>query len=449
MNTRQQKYFYKIINIIEGKGYELVSKTYSGCETPVVVRCKFGNKYKVTPRAIYSGKFLCRCEDCDILPDNMSVQQKIYYDRIIDVANENGGKVLSNRYYKNNIKMKFLCKSGHVFEREPRYVACNKKWCPVCPKSDSDLTNEEKFNKVLVNKCGKLLSSYIRYDVNVEVMCSNGHRWATKPSTIIDGCWCPGCAYNKDTTFKEHLRLKGYELLSEYNGAKEKVTLRCPLGHLWKTRPDSVFVNECYECSVSNRKHSTDFICKVSNKGGEILSDYITMNDDIVLRCDKGHTWTTTPSCICQDTWCPICCERISSGERMVIRYLEKNNITYKKEFSIDIIPKRRFDFYCSVDDNNFIIEYDGRQHFQEVSVFHSEKYTLEDSQRLDIVKTCLAIHRGFNVIRIDHTEIDNIAQHLNKAFELKSKLYVSTPNMYNWLSGRSITQDDIDYANT
>jgi hypothetical protein len=37
----------------------------------------------------------------------------------------------------------------------------------------------------------------------------------------------------------------------------------------------------------------------------------------------------------------------------------------------------------------------------------------------------------GYNVIRIDHTQLDNIETHLSSALHYEARLYLSTPYMY------------------
>jgi hypothetical protein len=53
----------------------------------------------------------------------------------------------------------------------------------------------------------------------------------------------------------------------------------------------------------------------------------------------------------------------------------------------------------------------------------------------IDRMKTFAALYLGYKVVRIDFTQINHITEHFKYAFESDNKLYLSTPNMYYWLS--------------
>lgn len=58
----------------------------------------------------------------------------------------------------------------------------------------------------------------------------------------------------------------------------------------------------------------------------------------------------------------------------------------------------------------------------------------MKKKQQIDIMKTVSAIIEGYHMIRIDYTQINNISSHIEQAFLLKQKLYLSTPKLYGYL---------------
>lgn len=89
---------------------------------------------------------------------------------------------------------------------------------------------------------------------------------------------------------------------------------------------------------------------------------------------------------------------------------LEKHNIKYisQKTFEDCFNPlskgKFRFDFYLP--DYNICIEYDGEQHFQEVSIFKDDLKTI---QYRDKLKNQYCKKHNIDLIRIPYYNIKNI----------------------------------------
>lgn len=72
---------------------------------------------------------------------------------------------------------------------------------------------------------------------------------------------------------------------------------------------------------------------------------------------------------------CPFCSK--SQGERIVSKILTNLGIHYIPEYRHPLISHKRYDFYFQHNDGNYLIEYDGMQHFQDVPFFN-KKTTFE-----------------------------------------------------------------------
>lgn len=77
-----------------------------------------------------------------------------------------------------------------------------------------------------------------------------------------------------------------------------------------------------------------------------------------------GYIWSISPDNLKRGKGCPIC-HKLSKGEYVIYKTLEKYNINYQREYSFPK-SKYRFDFAIFDNSNNlkFIFEYDGIQHF-------------------------------------------------------------------------------------
>lgn len=121
----------------------------------------------------------------------------------------------------------------------------------MCTKSKLDEINLN-INRICEEKGGRVLTEYTCSSDKIEFMCKNGHKWKTRYLTIKSGCWCPKC-------FERPTREK-------------------------------------------------DFVKAVKDKGGTVEGDYIGMNKNIKVKCDKEHIFEIKPrNLLYKDLWCGSC----------------------------------------------------------------------------------------------------------------------------------------------
>ena len=94
----------------------------------------------------------------------------------------------------------------------------------------------------------------------------------------------------------------------------------------------------------------------------------------------------------------------ISKGNSKIIEILNSNNIQYETEKKFNSCKDKRelpFDFYI---ENKYLIEYDGKQHFDKNSIFDYE-YT----HNHDLLKSKWCKENNIPLIRIPYTHYDNL----------------------------------------
>lgn len=102
-------------------------------------------------------------------------------------------------------------------------------------------------------------------------------------------------------------------------------------------------------------------------------------------------------------------CYHISIGEQQIKEILDKNNITYDREFVFPDFINHRYDFALLKDKQPVrLIEFDGEQHFRAVSVW-DKKASFEERQRRDKIKNEYALSHNIPLVRIPYWERDNI----------------------------------------
>ena len=101
-----------------------------------------------------------------------------------------------------------------------------------------------------------------------------------------------------------------------------------------------------------------------------------------------------------------------SKGSRKIKTILEENNISFiqEKRFADlrfeDTGHLARFDFYVN---DEYIIEYDGRQHFIQGNGVYDNEEKFMRTQEHDRIKNEYCAQHNIPIIRIPYTELDNI----------------------------------------
>lgn len=315
--------------------------------------------------------------------------------------------------------------------------------------NSSQLKYHMRYRDICVTHGGRLLSeTYVNARTKVWVECGVGHNWEVLPSDLNRGRWCSVCSHkrNGDKSRKtiEELQSvaneRGGRLIStEYINCWTKVEWECEANHHWIATWNSIKAGSwCFVCAHNKLGESqkvpiSEVQALAEERGGKLLSEvYIDRITKMEFVCNLNHRWFTTYATIQSGSWCPVC--RKSRGERTISELLTKWSVKYQEQYTIDILPRKRFDIQLEYRAINHLVEFDGRQHFERVPFFDKCK-SLEDRQASDILKTRTALTLGYKLIRIDHTKEDEIEQHLINGVYGPNQLYLSTPSMYDWLT--------------
>ena len=110
---------------------------------------------------------------------------------------------------------------------------------------------------------------------------------------------------------------------------------------------------------------------------------------------------------------CKNCCNVESLGEKRIRIYLENNSILFEKQKWFPDCRDRNplpFDFYLQ--EYNLLIEYDGRQHFEETDYF---TYPLKTIQYHDQIKNNYCLINCIRLIRIPYWNYNKIEEILKQ----------------------------------
>lgn len=290
------------------------------------------------------------------------MKQKISLQDCIKYADIHGGKCISHEYKNNYTKLLWQCKNKHMWASNFHNMKDQQLWCRKC--SHIELTNKKRLT---LNDC-------IKY-------------------AMKNGGLCLSKTYVNNIT---------------------KMSWKCAKNHIWVASFSNLKNKSkwCRECSIEGRRLGIEACQKYAiSKNGQCLSIIYKNNlTKLYWKCKDQHEWLACFADIkCHGSWCPIC--SIFKNEKLVGKALDTLNIPAKAQVRInDIISSVRnyvvVDYFFNYNENKYIIEYNGEQHYKYISYFHKTKSEFMEQQTRDIDLYNYCKLNGINLITIDGRKI-------------------------------------------
>jgi very-short-patch-repair endonuclease len=131
----------------------------------------------------------------------------------------------------------------------------------------------------------------------------------------------------------------------------------------------------------------------------------------------------------------------MSCYEDLCFDTLNYLGIASVRQYRIPQVKKRSYDFGFLLDEQCYIIEIDGEQHFKDINHWKSCK---SEQHINDCMKQISALILGFKVIRIHYKDIGNIMHHIKDALLILHNtdkyVYYSSPINYEWIADIYLT---------
>lgn len=208
------------------------------------------------------------------------------------------------------------------------------------------------------------------------------------------------------------------EILGKYQGNKTKISCRCKIcNHEWEARPDNLLHWGCPKCRLvkignKKRKSQEQFISQANIVHGNKYSydkvEYLRDDCKVIITCPIHEDFEQTPSNHLQKHRCPKC--NTSKGELLIEKYLKRNNISYQRQYCVNISRninpsgKAYIDFFLP--DFNTCIEYNGRQHYISLEYFGGVLGLEHQKCRDNYIKD-YCTREGITLIEIPYTMSD------------------------------------------
>lgn len=364
------KEFISSIKEIHGGKYDYSEVNYINSQTKVKIICPLHGSFTMKPNSHFNGQGCPKCGRISAIK-NIALDYSIFLER--------AEKVHLNRYeyfeetYKNyTTKMQIFCSEHGFFEQTPHSHISMKTGCPQCGILSASVSNQKGWEVVFdmfISVHGKRYnydsSSFKDVSHKMRIKCSKHGWFEQKPYQHYFGHGCNKCSY-------------------EENAEKKKITF-------------SDFIEKSIE--IHGKKYTYN------------NSKYVDIFTPINITCSKHGDFVQTPRNHYRGSGCPKC--NSSRGEEKIRNILNDLSIEFIEQKAFDdLIYKKylRCDFYLPY--YNAVIEYNGIQHYEPISVFGGLS-GLKENQARDMIKYNFLNENKITliIVRYDNEDIKNYLQ--------------------------------------
>lgn len=273
------------------------------------------------------------------------------------------------------------------------------------------------YSKVIYTGCQK----------KIRIKCNRcGLVFEQFPTNHLKGQGCPKCGREQAS---KNIKLTSEEFLEKahkvhgdrydysktvYTHSQDKIKIICPIhGEFFQKAAMHLHGNGCPECAKKYqgpaRKSTEEFVQEAqdihNNKYDYSKTVYTGVKNKVCIICPKHGEFWQKPSSHLRGIGCPKCSS--SKGELFVEEILKELGLSYESQHYIGISGNYVLvDFYLKFKDKEYIIEYNGMQHYVPVKHFGGEFKFEQQTKRDKLLRDyCRNNHINFLEIRYDEPQ--------------------------------------------
>ena len=285
----------------------------------------------------------------------------------------------------------------------------NREYCFNMNKSNcKDITDEKFGHLVALEPTNKRLGSSVIW----KCKCDCGNIVEVSVGNLANGSTIScGCLKTVDITNKRFGSLVALEPTNKRSDRHVVWKCKCDCGNIVEVSTKHLTSGNTTSCGCARR---ADII---NEKFGRLVvlgpTDKRSGNHVIwKCQCDCGNIVEVSTGNLTKGHTTSCGCLR-SKGQEKISKLLNVNNLIYQTEkvfnnlqFSNNKYSKARFDFYVN---NQYLIEYDGIQHYEYSGSGWSTEEQLIKTQEHDRIKNQYCIDNHIPLIRIPYTKLDTL----------------------------------------
>jgi len=343
-----------------------------------------------------------------------------------------------------------ICKEHGEFTASPRRMLYAIKGtepygCPECAgrtRAVKPITRKQ-FMAEMKRLYGNSLSFrgcvYKNQNSNITYRCPEHGKLKRKARHLLKGKGCPYCSGEK-VYFKDwilHAReVHGdrYEYDNRYRPIRQTdvIGVICKEHGLFEQRYDVHVKQACgcpkcvnYPNKITRNARAADFIRKSNAKFGDrydyskVMDMYVNNDTHVLIRCrEHDYEFSVSPDTHLRgSSGCPMCSN--SEGEVVVRKWLDDHKVKYIVQYHVEHNNPECKRLYLTIDfylpKHNVFIEYNGEQHYKEVTHFFSGRgWSIEDQQIRDQTLRDICKGRGIRLLEIPYWEFKRIGEILD-----------------------------------
>ncbi len=324
------------------------------------------------------------------------------------------------KYIGNRVKVIITCDEHGDFIQLP-HNHLKGKGCQFCggSKRHTKETFIEKSKIKHNNKYDYYLVKYLDSRTKVKISCPIHGVFEQSPENHMKGSGCHECGgSNKSTNQKfisksRKIHHNEYDYSKvEYKNNKTKVIITCNIHGSFEITPSNHLKGVgCSKCVGKNKSTTEEFMRKSNIKHDFLYNyefvKYTNCKSEVDIMCEKHGLFRQKPSSHLSGRGCPNC--QSSNGELKIEFLLKSNNIKFVKQYAFDDLKfkkKLKFDFAVFNFNDNLkcLIEYNGRQHYEQNEYFGGEKQ-FELTLKRDLLKIEYCNNKNINIFTIRYDE--------------------------------------------
>jgi ssDNA-binding Zn-finger/Zn-ribbon topoisomerase 1 len=355
---------YELIIKVHGDKYDLSEFEYVNRRTKFILKCKQHGSWFTSLDQINRGQ---GCPVCG--KSNAANKRRVSYEDFLKQAKQvHGNKYNYCKEYftKISAKTKIHCSIHGDFEQMADAHIRQASGCPECgfinQVEKRKMSSEDFILKSKAVHGNKYNYSKVDYKNNrkpIIVICLDHGEFYPAPGNFLSGSGCPKCS-----------------IIEQHENQKKSV---------------DDFINDSIKVHGDKYDYS-----RVKYNGGKVFVEII---------CKKHGVFRQTPNNHQRGNGCPSC--NSSKGENRIKMILNNLGIDYFTQYTFDgLVDKRKLkcDFYLP--NNNLVIEYNGRQHYEEVKSWGGES-GLNEVRRRDELKRIFFKSNQIRLLEIHFSEKD------------------------------------------
>ena len=246
-------------------GGECLSTAFTSVRRALKWKCAVGHEWEVSPVSIMSGAW---CSKCSFARYGETLLKYTLKD-MQALAEERGGKLLSDTYRQVTDRLSWQCAKGHTWECAASTVLYGS-WCRICARKGAGKRHRkytlEDMQALAKKRGGKCLSlEFHNVVTNLRWECAQGHCWSATPTNIKRGTWCRKCSCAAAGEKRRKYTLADMQALAAEHGGEclsktftvitESLHWKCAKGHEFRTGAFNVQNGQwCRKCAAQRNR---------------------------------------------------------------------------------------------------------------------------------------------------------------------------------------------------